>query len=291
MRSFLAVPFLLSSLGSSSPIDIRSASQNDIRAPEQTRVGYFDGDTFYSPPFAPPRWAGDNEVYEDNDSPISDKTFPDWPTTHLLARRLLAVSSTAVLSTVYPKGYRDSTLEGTPIGLPDYIADCSAHDNNVALRNILGRGNPLLLALNVGTTFRNAKAGSKVSLSVDWWQHSRIPPKGGDPLDRVPAGLPRLSLIGRIEEIPLDSLSKGDRQAVEQCFLQHHSDAKYWLPGSPKSPHSGYWARLVVEKAFWVGGFGDRARIGWLDMDTWKAIPENSKDGKKGWADIKLPGE
>ncbi|GBF65896.1 hypothetical protein TMEN_8614 [Trichophyton mentagrophytes] len=291
MRSFITISLLLGSLGSSSPIKFRSGSQVDIEAPEQTRVGYFDGDTFYSPPFAPPRVDSNNEIHKDRDDLVSDTAIPDWPTTHLLARRLLAISSTAVLSTVFPKGYRDGALEGMPIGLPDYIADCSAHDNNVALTNILGRGNPLLLALNIGTTFRNAKAGSKVSLSVDWWQHSRILPKVEDPLDRVPAGLPRLSLLGHIEEIPLSSLSKGDKKAIEQCFLKNHPDSKYWLPGSPKSPHSGYWARLVVEKAFWVGGFGDRARIGWLDMDAWKDVPENSKDGKKGWADIKLPGE
>ncbi|EEQ34206.1 hypothetical protein McanMca71_004996 [Microsporum canis] len=292
--SFVALILLLSFLASASPVGVRPGFRDEmIEVREQTRVGFFKGDAFYSPPFAPPRRGSQNKAHKEDEesASVSDMAFPDWATSHLLARRLLAVSSTAVLSTGFPKGYKDHTLEGVPIGLPDYIADCSAHDNNVALTKILGRGNPLLLALDIGTTFKNVKAGSNISLSIDWWHHSHVPGKGKDPLDGVPASLPRLSLLGHLEEIPLTSLSDEDQQAIEQCFLTSHPDSKYWLPGSPDSPHSGYWARFIVEKGFWVGGFGDRARIGWLDMDIWKAIKENSNDGKKGWADIRLPGE
>ncbi|KAK2875666.1 hypothetical protein FQN49_001524 [Arthroderma sp. PD_2] len=291
MKSLIALSLLLASLGSSSPINSRCEPKDGINSHEQTRVGYLDGDTFYSPPFAPPPPEESHEDEHEGEELVSDTAIPDWPTTHLQARRLLALSSTGILSTVYPKGSRDPALDGVPVGLPDYIADCSAHDNNTALTKILGRGNPLILALHVGTTFRNTKAGSKISLSVDWWRHARTPGEGEDPLDNVPASLPRLSLLGRLEEIPLTSLSEGDRQSIEKCFLAGHPDSKYWLPGSPRSPHSGYWARLVVEKALWVGGFGDRAKIGWLDVDAWKAVKENGKGGERGWADVKLPGE
>ncbi|KAF3482519.1 uncharacterized protein GIQ15_05278 [Arthroderma uncinatum] len=287
MKAFVALSLLLSPFGSSSPVGLK----HEINAPEQIRVGYFEGDTFYSPPFAPPRPDSHEEEYEAGEGLISDMAMPDWPTTHLLARRLLALSSTGILSTVFPKGFRDPALAGVPVGLPDYIADCSAYDNNTSLTNILGRGNPLILALNVGTSFRNTRAGSRISLSIDWWQHLTPPKQGDDPLDHVPAALPRLALIGHLEEISLASLSVGDRTAIEKCFLAGHPDSKNWLPGSPSSPHSGYWARLVVEKALWVGGFGDRARIGWLDMDVWKVMKEKGKDGEKGWADVKLPGE
>ncbi|KAI1917510.1 hypothetical protein LOZ65_005050 [Ophidiomyces ophidiicola] len=224
--------------------------------------------------------------YDDNhqESPLS---MSDWSTTHLLARRLLARSSTGILSTVYPKAGRDPSLAGVPVGLPDYYADCASQDDP-ELHDLLGPGNPLILALNLGTSFRNAKAGSNISLAIDWWHKG--PSNNDGSLDTSPSALPRLSLIGSLQPIPT-TLPAATKKAIEKCFLAVHADAKHWLPGSPDAAHSGYWARIVVEKAFWVGGFGDRARIGWLNPRTWRGIEKNGKDGERGWADVRLPGE
>ncbi|EEH06275.1 conserved hypothetical protein [Histoplasma capsulatum G186AR] len=230
------------------------------------------------------------------DDPINkpEYTFPSWDTTHLLARRLLALSTTGVLSTVYPpsSSVHRTSLSGVPIGLPDYIADC-ANEPSSELEALLGPGNPLILALNIGTTFRNTKAGSNISLSVDWWHRQADGRTGvfGVGRDGVVGGaeLPRLSLLGSL--VPLEHLSDATRIAVERCFLDAHPDAKFWLPDHDNAVHSGYWAKLVVEEAFWVGGFGDRARIGWLDPETWKLVRRDGNSGNRGWADVRLPGE
>lgn len=221
---------------------------------------------------------------------ITLTSFPTWETTHLQARRLLALSTTGILSTVFQQDKTaDSDLAGVPIALPDYIADC-ANDEDSPLTTLLGPGNPLILALNIGTTFRNTKAGSNISLSIDWWQHAGQEQDGRDVLDRSPAGLPRLSLIGSLEPLPVTVLAEV-REEMESCFLAAHPDSVYWLPGHSDAAHRGYWARLVVQKALWIGGFGDRARIGWLDVDAWKGITKHGEDGKRGWGDVKLPGE
>ncbi|PGH06133.1 hypothetical protein GX51_02520 [Blastomyces parvus] len=231
---------------------------------------------------------------DDEDDPTHkpEYTFPSWDTTHLLARRLLALSTTGVLSTVYPpsSSVHRSSLEGVPIGLPDYIADC-ANDPSSELAELLGPGNPLILALNIGTTFRNTKAGSNISLSIDWWHRQGAGQTGvaGHDALLARAELPRLSLLGSLA--PLENLPDTTRIAAEKCFLAAHPDAEWWLPGHDNVAHSGYWAKLVVEEAFWVGGFGDRARIGWLVPDTWKSVTRDGKDGKQGWADVRLPGE
>lgn len=221
----------------------------------------------------------------DDHEPDIQLTTPDWPTTHLLARRLLAVTTTGTLSTVYTQNNRNSELIGVPIGLPDYFADC-AHEENPTLLDLLGPGNPLILALHLGTTFRNTKAGSNVTLSIDWWDRSA----DDGTLDNSPAALPRLALLGWLEPLPA-ALPDDTKKAIEKCFMSAHPESKFWLPGRPDAAHTGYWARLVVEKALWIGGYGDRAKIGWLNPQVWKSITKNGNDDDEGWDDVRLPGE
>jgi len=192
------------------------------------------------------------------------------PTPHesaVLARRLLALSSLGVLSTIFPA--HPSALENrpvsvaqTPIGLPDYFADCES------------AGDPTILSLDVSTSTKNAVAGSNVSLAVSWWDHV--------PATWSYASLPRLSVVGHIED--MTDKEVGD-VGVEECFLQQHGDARLWLPGSESSPHTGRWTRLRVEEVYWVGGFGDVAYIGWLNPEDFKNVT------KEEWSKVRLPGE
>ncbi|PGH14615.1 hypothetical protein AJ79_02950 [Helicocarpus griseus UAMH5409] len=277
--------FLLLSLAAAYPSSMRA----DANKPDNSII-----DLVAQVPISPKEKTGFFQPIEtatnlnDDDDPVPkpDYTFPSWDTAHLRARRLLALSTTGVLSTVYPhsSSVHRSSLKGVPVGLPDYIADC-ANGPDSELANLLGPGNPLILALNVGTTFRNTKAGSNISLSIDWWHQGAS--KAGNNVSL--ASLPRLSLLGYLE--PLNDLPDTSRKAVEKCFLDSHSDAAWWLPGHENAAHSGYWARMVVEEAFWIGGFGDRARIGWLVPDTWRSVTKHGENGKQGWADVKLPGE
>ncbi|PGH00004.1 hypothetical protein AJ80_09241 [Polytolypa hystricis UAMH7299] len=261
---------LLSLSGSALSYPSRAYSEKNGHGIDNTQAPIFIPDS-------PDALAIDN-----NDDP-SLLGLPSWRTTHLLARRLLALSTTGVLSTVYAGPQpRHPSLAGVPIGLPDYIADCANSDPH--LTTLIGPGNPLILALNIGTTFRNTKAGSNISLALDWWNQKQ------DAKVSL-ASLPRVSLLGTLERLPEDELDASTRLALEECFLKSHPDAKYWLPDDKGAAHSGYWARLVVQEALWIGGFGDRARIGWLDVEEWSAVREHGEDGEEGWADVRLPGE
>ncbi|CAI4211125.1 unnamed protein product [Parascedosporium putredinis] len=189
---------------------------------------------------------------------------------------------------------RPDGLAGLPIDMMDYYADCE------------DAGNPTVLNIKIATTFRNAAAGSNVSFSLRWTPLTPGPPHPRHLWDRlsgavasllgsaspaapttlpdtVPysaANLPRMSLIGHFEPITPDETSYAD---LASCFVNTHSDAKYWLPGNVI--HQSSWARLVVEQVYWVGGFGDRAYIGWLPIEDWRGVT------REEWESIKLPGE
>lgn len=158
----------------------------------------------------------------------------------------------------------------------DYIADCEPS------------GDPTILAITIATSFKNVAAGSNISLSLQWTPP--YPPKSrlgvfgkGKEKEAVPysaANLPRFALLGyleRISEKEVESLDLGS------CFVEKHKDARYWLPGN--SIHNSEWVRLVVQQVYWIGGFGDRAYIGWIPVEEWRNVT------KKEWESIVLPGE
>lgn len=199
------------------------------------------------------------------------------PTVHesaVLARRMLRQSSIATLSTIFPSTSsseqdaplhaaenRPATVAGAPIGLMDYYADC------------FPGGNPAILAIDIATTFRNAGSGSNVSLSLTWTTSDR---KWDSP-----ASLPRFSVIGRLVDVP-----SGDWETdwkLRACFLLKHPDAVSWLPGG--RIHRSHWTKLVVEEIYWIGGFGDRAYIGWIPKEEWTSITDAEIDKAR------LPGE
>lgn len=191
----------------------------------------------------------------------------------VLARRLLALSETGVISTIFPSNTSDrlpAGLSSTPIALPDYIASCEEESHP---------GDPTLLALTVSTTTKNAYAGSNVSLALSWWDFYKE--RTGHPPWSA-ANLPRASLIGYLEEIPRGEV---EEEGLVECFTGVHRDSRFWLPGDESSPHAGVWMRMVVEQVYWIGGFGDRAFIGWFDVAEWKGV------GRGEWEAVRLPGE
>lgn len=202
----------------------------------------------------------------------TQQRIPTRDESTVLARRLLAKSRTGVLSTVFPKNISSSyvphSVANTPIGLPDYIASCEEPS-----------GNPTLLALTISTSTRNAVAGSNASLTLSWWDEYRLL-TGHEPWSA--ANLPRLNMVGYLEEIPKEEVQQNK---IAECFTRVHGDAKWWLPGDNNSPHRGLWMRMVVEEIYWIGGFGDRAFIGWFDPKVWKGVTQEQ------WAAVRLPGE
>ncbi|KAL8295761.1 hypothetical protein RB597_009163 [Gaeumannomyces tritici] len=220
----------------------------------------------------------------------------------IMARRILALAPFATFSTVFPSD-KDGGIGGAPVGLTDYIADCE--DDSV--------GNPTILELHIGTSFRNVRSGSNISVSLAWVppyppsrrirsapsspsllsaledslrsllglsrRHEEQAGEGRpDPQPYSGANLPRFSLLGYLEKIEPSKVA-----GVTTCYVGTHPDAKYWLPGNPI--HEAEWVRLVVTKVYWIGGFGDRAYIGWIPVD------EYSKVTRDEWEAIRLPGE
>ncbi|KAJ4298551.1 hypothetical protein N0V88_003581 [Collariella sp. IMI 366227] len=243
--------------------------------------------------------------------------IPSSAESAVLGRRILALTPVGTLSTVFPEDKhsdgastqerRPPGLEGMPYGLMEYIADCEADE----------LGNPTILAITIGTTFRNAAAGSNVSLAVQWtpphppakrikamhnhkkkrnWLSSFLnletPPSDHyhDHHDNHPTPpllsrqSPRFSLLGYLQPIPSgDDRSTPIGAALAQCYVNSHPDAKYWLPGN--RIHDAHFVRLVVEQVYWVGGFGDRAFIGWIPVEEWRNVT------RKDWEKVQLPGE
>lgn len=239
----------------------------------------------------------------------------------VLGRRILALSPLATLSTVFPStssssgGHEDAdalenrppNLGGVPIGLVDEIADCGAEEE----------GNPTILAIKIATSFKNVAAGSNISIGVNWvppyppakrikssssppshnplswlsrwWsgtgdeddgEAAALPPHY-DPVPYSAANLPRFSLLGHLEDITPST--EAEAAGLQECFLKAHPDAKYWLPGN--RIHESGWVRLVVDEVYWVGGFGDRAYIGWIPAAEWRGVT------REEWEAVKLPGE
>jgi hypothetical protein len=171
----------------------------------------------------------------------------------------------------------------------EYIADCDPSPT----------GNPTILAISIETSFKNVAAGSNVSVAVQWTPPhppakriqsttsflSRLQSllslseRQADPSTYSAANLPRFSLHGHIERIEGGDASKD----LAACFVKTHPDARYWLPGN--RIHESHFVRLVVEQVYWIGGFGDRAYIGWIPVDEWRNVTTDE------WEAVRLPGE
>jgi hypothetical protein len=87
-------------------------------------------------------------------------------------------------------------------------------------------------------------------------------------------------LHGYLEPIDLKEVHN---VALPACFLAKHPDSILWQPGN--DIHTSKYVRLVVEHVYWFGGFGDRARIGWLPIEEWRNVTS------KEIAEMRLPGE
>ncbi|CAF9912304.1 MAG: hypothetical protein HETSPECPRED_000902 [Heterodermia speciosa] len=180
------------------------------------------------------------------------------------ARRILNLSSIATISTVFPVSHvsalenRPGDLEGASIALMEYYASCGPRSYD-----------PTILAIGIATSFKNACAGSNVTLSLRYHPPTTSHPPADDLYTYSPANLPRYSLIGRIEPL---SRAEIEENQIQSCFLNLHPDAQAWTPGNPI--HESWWVRLVVEEIYWIGGFGDRAYIGWIPVSEWRSVTE-----------------
>lgn len=210
----------------------------------------------------------------------ADFRIPTVRESTAMARKILHLTTTGSLVSSFPTdaeklGRNPSEVAGAPIGLMEYYADCDALS-----------GNPILLALDIATPYRNYNAGSNISLGVRWWpNHSTSYSMWGYDRDEIPtphtpAALPRFSLHGHLEPLSSEKLNE---LKIQKCFLKAHPDSIYWQPGN--DIHTSKYVQLVVEQVYWFGGFGDRARIGWLPIEHWRNLTMEEV------MQAKLPGE
>ncbi|TKA44879.1 hypothetical protein B0A54_03169 [Friedmanniomyces endolithicus] len=244
----------------------------------------------------------------------ADHHIPTIRESTIMARRIMHLSSLGTLVTTFPHptnpqpiltsdndadeihAYenRPEEMAGSPIGLMEYYADCEP-----------ATGNSTLLAINIATPYRNYAAGSNISLQIRWWptqsnsydlSTSALPDLKVDdddddediPTPHTPAALPRFSLHGRLEPIPIKDLAAS---LIPACFMRAHPDSLLWQPGN--DIHTSEYTRFVVEHVYWFGGFGDRARIGWLPVEDWRSVTREeveamSLPGEKGWRERRL---
>ncbi|KAK3935605.1 pyridoxamine 5'-phosphate oxidase-domain-containing protein [Diplogelasinospora grovesii] len=260
---------------------------------------------------------GGHQYLFSNPPGTDDAAVARVPTSYesaVMGRRILALTPLGTLATVFPddndNSYRTEEnrpkgLGGMPHGLMEYIADCES-DN---------LGNPTMLAINIETSFKNIAAGSNVSLAVQWTPpyppskriqsnnrrllHSVLSYVGlsnddnddddDEEHDTVPysaANLPRFSLLGYVERIEGGDEWRKEGEVgarLASCFVDSHPDARFWLPGS--RVHESHFVRLVVQQVYWIGGFGDRAYIGWIPVEEWRNV------SRAEWEEVRLPGE
>lgn len=172
------------------------------------------------------------------------------------ARTLINRENMATLITVNQQN--DEPFSGYPTGQIEYVADC--HDD----------GSLTLIGMSISSAFKNIDAGSKVGLSMRTGDHG---PNDDDIDNKYPGGIsdwvlasPRVSMYGQLYK--LDQMTEDETKRIEQCFLKKHPESHIWIPGT--NVHGSFWTRFVPDGMHYIGGFGDRAYIGDINVDTYK---------------------
>ncbi|ODV75557.1 CREG family protein CYBJADRAFT_49696 [Cyberlindnera jadinii NRRL Y-1542] len=139
------------------------------------------------------------------------------------ARTLVKRESLTNVNTISHSG----SSEGKPVSFVEYYADC-------------GDGNPVLLAIDMSTSYKNYASGSPATLSIRVGDHplnEHVNPKYPGSRPNSVAGSPRINLRGSFVNVTTEELPQ-----LEACFLERHRDARWWLPGNPI--HSSHFVKF-----------------------------------------------
>ncbi|KAF0533468.1 pyridoxamine 5-phosphate oxidase-domain-containing protein [Gigaspora margarita] len=159
----------------------------------------------------------------------------------IVARSLVFETGTGTLVTVMKT---KEELQGYPFGLFDYFSD-----------DCPPTGNPLMLLTDYQLNVKNARENDfKVSLMIQKFSKNET---------YFPMAEPRLNLFGKLVKIENDEIL-----AVQECFLKKHPRARDWIPGRG---HDFNFYRLKVVDIYFVGGFGDKRYIGYIDLTYYKS--------------------
>lgn len=158
----------------------------------------------------------------------------------------------------------------------------------------------LYLVLPVSQLWRRVLASSNMtvtvavtsspSMDVVDLRHARLSRAGRAEWDparpawrRGMASKNRLTMYGQMQRIAGNAT---DLDQLTHCFVQHHEDARMWIPSSEASPHTAIWMRFSPSSVYYVGGFGDEHRIGDVDMAAFRSAvpgPKSPESSQRVW--------
>ena len=171
-----------------------------------------------------------------------------------IARSMVAREELLHLNTLREDGIPVSFLEY-------YVASDLCPDVSVS-----NNGNPILLLLEMSSSYGNYVKNGKFSASVEAHPRPGGPHHDSRGPHDGPMAHPRATLFGELKELNAST-------ELAHCFASRHPDAWPWIPtGSNETlVHDGRWFELDVEDVYFVGGFGDRAYIGGIDAELYHA--------------------
>jgi putative heme iron utilization protein len=166
-----------------------------------------------------------------------------------IARSILQSAQLGELGTIQAN-YKGHEVSGYPFVTTQFIAeDCSNSD-----------GNPFFAIVTWGNHAKNIQANTKGSIFVresSWY----LPQP---PADRGRLDHPRFTLFGTLSKIEADQYKHYD-----ECFRFTHPDASDWML------HDFQYYKLVVEDVNFIGGYGDRHYVGWIDKELYSKAAMN----------------
>ncbi|KAK6907769.1 hypothetical protein L486_05690 [Kwoniella mangroviensis CBS 10435] len=170
------------------------------------------------------------------------------------ARVLVKDVKTGTLASVFPNM---TDLAGRPFAMMEYHAPCYS---NGSLTLIL-----MPISRSTQNIFQNPGHHAAYTVSM--------PTEGV----RSPMSRGRVALMGNVTT--LRDISSSQSEELAQCYTIYHPDSKYWLPGNDNSPHTSYWARLDIDRIYYVGGFGDIHYIGAIPVDLYAKSENGVQQG------------
>ncbi|KAG7193812.1 uncharacterized protein KQ657_000505 [Scheffersomyces spartinae] len=223
-----------------------------------------------------PLFLGGKLINEEVEVSITEKVgelhVPNEIEAASIARTLVNRESLANVNTLKTFKQEDGTESQVPVSSMEYYADCD------------GDGDPYWLVVDIGSTYQNIVDGSDYSFTIRVGDHplgDHVNPNYPGGTTSSPAGSPRVQLFGKLVDVPPDSKSYDDWLKLKNCFTARHPDSKFWLPENVISPHKTHWVKFVVDKIYFVGGFGDRAYIGYVNPGIYHSVSTIDNGMKK----------
>ncbi|EGG03459.1 uncharacterized protein MELLADRAFT_75319 [Melampsora larici-populina 98AG31] len=165
----------------------------------------------------------------------------------LHARELIQYRSLGIgtLMSTYPEDHPQESLRGLAIGLQEYFAPYH-------------NGDLLLLALPISPIYKNIDQSSSLSATIAIKDELGQLQRNGS---NWAANRRRITLFGTLMPVT-------DVMEAKALYEKFHPDSSFW--NGDNGPHDKMWVRFQTKEAYYFGGFGDRAAIGWLDMELYQ---------------------